>query len=150
MGTEIKVWGEGRKGPWSVGGVVDIPGEFVGIPTGDACITRKVKELAQTAYVRMKKDKREVYSRSVGVLVPQVVLEAAGQPADQAEDKRLKRRNAAAGFGQKKEARFRDDVTAQMLALFPKMPPEEARSIAATPSRSAAGGSVGVLLWTWT
>ncbi len=130
MGTAIKVWGEGRSGLWSVGGLVDIPDEFVEIPTGDAFITRKVKELAETAYVRMKKYKRGGFSRAVGVLIPKPVLEAAKRLAGQTEESRLKHRKAATGFRQRKEARFREEVTARMLVLFPKMPPDEARLVA--------------------
>ena len=75
MASEIKVWGDGRKGLWSFGDSVDIPDDFQEIKPGDAYVTRQVKLRSKAVYCRMKKSKRQNFSKLVAILAPREIVE---------------------------------------------------------------------------
>jgi hypothetical protein len=77
MADEIQVWGEGREKLWSFGNEVDIPEDFEEIPLGDPFLTRRVKELSDTVYVRMAKVYKKRPSARVALLAPREAVAAA-------------------------------------------------------------------------
>ena len=86
MATELKVWGQGNSGLWSVDGTVDIPHGFVEVPTGDHYLTRKIKELSDLVYLRMKKSKKQRFSRTIGIIAPKAAVEQARSLARKTEE----------------------------------------------------------------
>ena len=67
MCQEIRVWGEGKAGLWRPEGPpVDIPRNFDEITPGDAFVTRKVKKLSETVFLRMAKAKSKAAVRGRG------------------------------------------------------------------------------------
>lgn len=129
VAKEIKVWGEGIKGLWSFGKTVDIPKGYVEVPTGDPFITRKIKALAKTVYVRMNKRKRSGYSRAIGILATKKVVEKALNEAEATENIRAEKRVLSAVYREKREIKARGRTTQKVLESYPNMPEDEARQI---------------------
>lgn len=126
MAKEVKVWGEGTKGLWSFGKIVNIPASYVEVRSGDAFLTRKIKELAKTVYIRMKRSKSGGYSSAVGVLAPTELVEAAKVEASRSKADRQKKRASTTAYRAKKEVERKAEVKAMMLEMYPNMPPKEA------------------------
>ncbi len=129
MAEEISVWGEGTEGLWSFGKSITIPDGYVEFETGDAYLTRKVKQMANRVFIRMKRHKRLKVSRPVGILAPADVVVAAREEAAQTAEARQKKRAAGAASRQRKEAKTRNTVKQRMLELYPMMPSDEAEEI---------------------
>jgi hypothetical protein len=121
----IKVWGSGRLSLWSFGATVTIPEEYDFLPAGDGPRTRAVVKAARQqgspVYSVMEKNRKNGYSRQVGVWVPAALLELP-----------VKRTPAAklAELREKKEQREIARFAARILAEFPGCPAEEAEEIA--------------------
>lgn len=90
---EIKVWGEGAEGLWSFGKLIDIPDGYIEIPPGDPYLTRRVKQLAEVVYVRMRRRKGLGMSVPVGLLAPEPVVREAVSEAERTREER-ERKNA--------------------------------------------------------
>lgn len=128
MAEVIQVWGDGTKGLWSFGKVVDIPKGYVEVPTGDAFLTRRIKALAKRVFVRMKK-RSGGYSRAISIMAPKKIVEAARKEAEITEQARAKKRAVSAVYRTRREQNSRVEIKEMMLKMFPKMPPEEAGQI---------------------
>lgn len=131
MAEEICVWGEGRTGLWHYGESVDIPPEYVEVPTDDPYLTRTIKAQAETVYVRMKKPKGGGYSRPTAVFAPEDAVDAARAMAEETERARQLRRKSAAEYRARKEQKSQTEMSGRLLEAFPGMPEDEARMIVA-------------------
>jgi len=130
MTKEIKVWGDGYRELWSFRGTVDIPKGFVEVPTGNHFLTRTIKKRADCVYVRMKKHRKGNFSRAIGIMAPRNIVEDAKQLAQETEEDRLTKREKAAEYRAKQEELHRKHMQAEILRLYPNMPPKEAGVIA--------------------
>lgn len=131
MAKEIRVWGEGRTELWSFGESVDIPADYVEVPSGDPFLTRTIKSIAETVYVRMQKNKRGGYSSAVGLFAPPDVVLAARTKAEQTAPERDERRQKGAVYRATKERKVQAGLTKILLERFPGMPEDEAPAIVA-------------------
>jgi hypothetical protein len=129
MATEIKVWGEGRLDLWSQGERVSIPGDFEEIKPGDAYVTRHVKLRSDVVYCRMKKSKRQRFSKLVGILAPSVIVEEVLADAEQTKRQRSARNAAAALYRSRKEEEFNQQRVALLKEMLPSIPEEDAEDI---------------------
>lgn len=129
MATEVRVWGEGREGLWSCGETVDIPPDFEEVPTGDPFITRRLKQLSETVYVRMAKVYRKQPSRPVALLAPAKVVRAVLQEAERTAKTRGVSREKAAVRRDAKEEQGRENALAVLRSMLPGMPPREAEAV---------------------
>src|SRR4051812_44923284 len=94
----IKVWGEGTNGLWSLGRTIDIPEGYAEIPPGDPYLTRKVKELAEVVYMRMKRRKGLGLSVAVGYLAPEPFVREALSEAERTRGQRERENARSRGY----------------------------------------------------
>jgi hypothetical protein len=129
MATEIKVWGEGRKGLWSYGDTVDIPEDFVEVESGDAYVTRHVKLRSKVVYCRMKKSKRQGFSKVIGILAPPQIIEEVLADARQTKAMRKARSATAAAYRSRKETALNKVRIELLKQTLPSIPDGDANQI---------------------
>ncbi len=129
MANEILVWGEGRVGLWSFDQTIDIPEDYEEIPLGDPFLTRRVKELSETVYVRMVKVYKKRPSARVALLAPREAVAAAREEAERTASLRAEKREAAAVSRARKESRNSDEALAELKRLLPGIPDGEAAQV---------------------
>lgn len=138
-----------RDGPWNPDhGEIEIPDDWVFLPSGDAFVTRRVKA-AGTFWVAWRpRGKNRPHRRRLGLWAPKETIDAAVAEAAATEDERSKRQEQSARSRAKHEAAYRDeleDTILRFLAFAPEhgdLAGEIARE-AATRAAEVGSGRVG-------
>jgi hypothetical protein len=129
VATEIRVWGEGRQDLWSFDQMVDIPDNFEEVPIGDPYVTRQIKRLAETVYVRMSKRYRKRPSVPVAILAPGAVVQTVRAEAERTAEARAAKREQGAAARGRKEARNLEAALAELKTMLPGIPAPEAEEV---------------------
>jgi hypothetical protein len=105
-------------------------GDLEYLPAGDAALTRRAtKNSTRTAVVVRFSKSRGRYERQ-GILVEKGALEKAEAECTEDAGERATARARAAELRREQDREFVARMTEQLLVLFPRCPPAEARSIA--------------------
>ena len=116
--TEIKIW---------PGQSVKIPSKYVAVLPSDPYLTRKIKSLSDTVFLKMRKGRQ--YSSVVTMFAPKEAVEEAEKLAEASQEERAKKRKAARAYQAKRENEHQADMVVTMRRVFPKMPAEIAPKI---------------------
>jgi hypothetical protein len=109
------------------------------LPRGDTALTRRARKHSSLSAVVVRFSRaRKRYERQ-GVLVEEAALDRAEEECHGDAAERLADRKKAAERRVEQDRDLAAQMTASILALYPKCPPAEARAIAARTSRRGSG-----------
>jgi hypothetical protein len=109
------------------------------LPAGDATLSRRARKNSPLSAVVVRFSRsRKRYERQ-GILVTADAIEQAEASCEADADERSARREKDVERRQREDRELCDDMTTQILDLFPSCPPNEAREIAAHTARRGSG-----------
>ncbi|MFC9287745.1 DUF2293 domain-containing protein [Streptomyces sp. NPDC057052] len=114
-------------------------GHLVFLPRGDTALTRRAREESTLCVVVVRFNRRRGRYERQGVLVEEAGLARAEARCLADAEARGRRRARDARRRAAQDARFAEAFTEEILRLFPRCPPDRARTIAAHASERGSG-----------
>ena len=101
------------------------------LPSGDATLTRRARKFSPLVAEVLQFNRRRKRHERIGLLVTAEAIDQAEISMDEDASERAVQRHKAAQTRQKQDAKLVDEMTAQIVAMFPNCSADEAHQIAA-------------------
>jgi hypothetical protein len=112
---------------------------LVFLPAGDATLTRRARKASTLSAVVLQWNRRRKQFRRLGLLVEATALEAAEEQCLDDEELRLRRRERDRDRRARQDEQLAEEMTAEILRLFPGCPLARAGAIAAHTAERGSG-----------